>query len=169
MRKKLSLRNLSTQIKERDMRLANSMLDGFAPKDLIEEMKRIQGDIYKATGELKLTPKREREELGYDVPVVAASIHIDTSSEGFENARYDVSKLIRSIAKFSFDDENTDTYIDGFSDTNGVQVNKWPSCDTPGKRLQGYHNSLYAKAQSTLNRLSHQQEAINQYRMRHIK
>ena len=169
MRRKLNTRNLSNQIKENDLRLANSMLDGFAPKDLIEEMKQIQGDIYKASGELKPTPKREREERGYDVPVVAASIHIDTSREGFENARYDVSKLIRSIAKFSVDDENYDSYVDGFSDTNGVQMNKWPSCDTPGKRLQGYHNSLYAKAQSTLNRLSHQQEAINEYRMRHIK
>ena len=139
---------LITAIKDNDLRLANSMLDGFAPQDLIDEMIKIQGDIYKASGELKPTPKREREERGYDVPVVAASIHIDTSREGFEKARYDVSKLIRSLAKFSVDDEN---------------------CDTPGKRLQGYHNSLYAKAQSTLNRLSHQQEAINEYRMRHIK
>jgi len=141
---------LINAVKENDLRLANSLMSNFAPKDLIDEMKKIQGDIYKQDqkGMWRLKPTPKRKKVDYDMPVVAASIHIDTSREGFENARYDVSKLIRSIAKFSYGGED---------------------CNTPGNRLQSYHNTLYARAQSTLNRLSHQQESINQYRMRHIK
>ena len=47
---------------------------------------------------MKPTPKREREERGYDVPVVAASIHIDTSREGFEKARYDAALRRRQLS-----------------------------------------------------------------------
>ena len=109
----------------------------------------VQAEIEARTEALRIaTEKRKREFKLRPVPVVAASIHIKTDRRSFDEARYDVSKLITSVASFSVDLKND---------------------FDPGTRLQQYHNGLYSKAQQTLNRLNKQQVTINEYRMRHIK
>ena len=119
----------------------------------------VQAEIEARTEALRIaTEKRKREFKLRPVPVVAASIHIKTDRRSFDEARYDVSKLITSVASFSVKPPTLNKYGELEEDLSD-----------PGTRLQQYHNGLYSKAQQTLNRLNKQQVTINEYRMRHIK
>ena len=137
-----------------------SMTEKLQLVDLREEMKSAQRDIAAEAKKLKnlkrANAKRKRSTL--PLPVVASSINIRTDQEAFVEANYDVSKLITSVASFSVNSEDCEEY----PGTTKVS-------EDPGTRLQQYHDTLYSRAQQTLNRLSSKQEAINKYRMRQIK
>ena len=96
----------------------------------------------------RLFVRGTKRKILYAEPVLQPSIYIDTRKETFDSAYYNVAKLITMTADFT--------------------VNKKDDFH-PGTRLQRYHNSLYARAQGMLNKISSKQEAINQYRIRHIR
>jgi len=96
----------------------------------------------------RLFVRGKKRKILHAVPVLQPSIYIDTSKETFDKAFYNVATFISMTASFTVDKGN-DFH--------------------PGSRLQRYHNSLYARAQGMLNKISGKQEAINQYRIRHIR
>ena len=96
----------------------------------------------------RLFVRGKKRKILYAEPVLQPSIYIDTRKETLDSAYYNVATLITMTANFTVDKR------DDFH---------------PGTRLQRYHNSLYARAQGMLNKISSKQEAINQYRIRHIR
>ena len=122
----------------------NAMIQHEDPNNMINRKKRIE----KYKEDLRRLLDRDKRKITYSIPVEQPSIYIDTRKKTFDEAYYDVKKFIKPTAYFTTD-QNNDYH--------------------PGTRLQRYHDSLYARAQGMLNKISSKQEAINQYRIRRIQ
>ena len=122
----------------------NEMIRKEDPNSMINRKKRIA----MVTSDLQRLLSRVKRKIVFAVPVEQPSIYIDTRKSTFETAFYNVSKFVIPTASFSIDKAN-DYH--------------------PGTRLQQYHDSLYSNADRMLRSIGNKQEAINQYRMRHMK
>lgn len=98
--------------------------------------------------DLKRLMSRLKRKITYAVPVERPSIYIDTRKSTFDTGDYNVANFITPKASFSINLAND---------------------HHPGTRLQRYHDSVYSRARGMLRKIGNKQEAINQYRMRHMK
>ena len=148
------MHNLIKMLHNKDKTIGTSLMDEIKNNTLILQedpntmINRKKHYEELANYELKRLFVRGKKRKIFAEPVLQPSIYIDTRKETFETAYYEVAKLIKMTANFT--------------------VNKRDDFH-PGSRLQRYHNSLYARAQGMLNKISGKQEAINQYRIRHIR